>query len=174
MFGNFDKFVAEDGALTVDQNGEASNLDLAVAVAAILIDIGRSDSAFESSEMQRILSLLEVEFQLSGAEAGQAYEVAEFLQRTSSDKLEQLFAAIKTGFDVNQRVRVLGMAWKVLLADREIVASETQGTAHLRQQLGLSLEQALLAQRIAAEEHSLSEVRAADIEKARKKFEMPS
>lgn len=91
----------------------------ALAVAALMVEAGRLDGAFDKAERRRALELLARHFKLDSAEAGRLLAEAEDLNARSV-QLIGLTQTIKNAFDQDQRIEVLEMLWDVVYADGQL------------------------------------------------------
>lgn len=152
MFRNIAKFLKTDGEVTleVDAQGSPTSHELQVATVAIMIAAAKSSDGLGSEELMRLTSSLFKEFGVNDEEAGDLVSVAEFLMRTPG-KIDALISAVVTNFSIEQREHLLGLAWRVFLADQHLCSTESAFAVQLRTKLGLSMEQALRAQQMASQ-----------------------
>ncbi len=87
-----------------------------LAAAALMVEAARLDDDFDAEERARIETLLQDQFALSAAEAGDLLSAGE---KASDDSIEwQGFTRkIKDGFEPEERVSLIEMLWEVAYAD---------------------------------------------------------
>ncbi len=90
-----------------------------LAAAALLVEAAKLDDDFDDDERSRIESLLQNQFSLTAAEAGELLSAGE---QASDDSVEwQGFTrAIKDGFEPEERIALIEMLWEVAYADGEL------------------------------------------------------
>lgn len=90
-----------------------------LAAAALMVEAARLDDDFDATERSRIETLLQKQFALSAAEAGELLSAGE---QASDDSVEwQGFTrAIKDGFEPKERIALIEMLWEVAYADGEL------------------------------------------------------
>lgn len=149
MFDNTRAFFSGEGSLQIDRTGAPSNHDLHLAVIALLVSIGKVDTQFSSAELDKIASIAATQLHLTEAETGSLLEVADFMMKENASRVSEFIAAIRENFDDVQRMRLLGMVWKVIVADGILTEEEPQVAMAIRKSLDLTLEQAVRAQQMA-------------------------
>jgi uncharacterized tellurite resistance protein B-like protein len=87
-----------------------------VAAAALLVTAAAMDDVFDDGERVRIQELLARRFALDEAAAHRLLAEAEALAIESVD-LHGFTQTIKEGFDFDERVELLEMAWEVVYSD---------------------------------------------------------
>jgi uncharacterized tellurite resistance protein B-like protein len=75
-------------------------------------------------------------------------EVAQILS-SHGTKTGELVHLIRDGFSLEQRISVMAIAWRLVMADQKTSRAEAHFASTLRQELGLSLEQAVMARTLA-------------------------
>lgn len=151
MFLNSKDFFSGHESLRVDQDGSPTEQDLQIAVVALLIAISKADSHLATSEIEEIFDVVTKQFHLVGEKSATLLEVASYMMNEDSDRLYEFIAAVRENFDLNQRMRVLGLIWKIILADGKLDPEENHFAVAIRKDLDLSLEQAVRAQQLAQE-----------------------
>ena len=119
--------------------------ELQLAAAAVLLSVARADSNVAPEEQAAIKSVLQREFHLSSAQAAALLGTVEKSPAAVDNALEE----IRSGFSLEQKQVLLAAAWKVIGADKDVQHAESQFAVELRTKLGLSLEQAIGARRLA-------------------------
>jgi uncharacterized tellurite resistance protein B-like protein len=149
MFGNTKAFFSGEGSLNIDKDGIPSAEDLQLAVIALLVSIGKADAHFSAEEVNKITSVAATQLGLAPTQTGSLLEIAQFMISEDESRLDDFIAAIRSNFDDAQRMRLLGMVWKVIMADGKVTEEEPQVAVTIRKALDLSLEQAVRAQQMA-------------------------
>lgn len=145
MFRNLTDFFMGGASLLIDAGGEPSSRELHVASLAILLSVARADAVFGREEFTELVRSMNREFELPDEEAGELFEIAEFLLKEPA-KLEEFIGVVNAEFSTEQRETLLAWGWNVLAADGHTDQDETRYLAELRKRLHLSPEQAIRAQ----------------------------
>jgi uncharacterized tellurite resistance protein B-like protein len=145
MFETIEKLLREHGPLKI----EGDNRALQVAVVTLLVGAGMSNDNFRQEELEKAVELVESEFNLKDSEAGELLEVVRVMGM-DSEKHTQLMTFVRENLTEDQRIRLLSMVWQIVVADGQVDDSESRFAAKVRSELGLTLEQAMLAQRLAS------------------------
>lgn len=149
MFLNSKDFFAGQDSLKIDQDGDATERDLQVAIIALLIAVGKADDDFHQKEIEEIVNVVTTQFHLVGESSAELLEMARLMMREDSTRLYEFITIVRENFDLNQRMRMMGLIWKVALADGKLNEEETSFAVAIRKDLDLSLEQAVRAQQMA-------------------------
>ena len=121
--------------------------DLRLATAVILVACASTDRDFSASEYESIASLIQRHLKLSQIEVTKLIDAAATSENVSM--LAQFVSEIREHLTPQQREQVLSCAWAVIFADGICSDSEKSFASELRHSLGLSLEQALRARKLA-------------------------
>jgi uncharacterized tellurite resistance protein B-like protein len=127
--------------------------EIQIAAITILVDVGISNGKYTDVELGRAVDFSKSEFCLTDVEAGELLEIVRVL-RTESEKVDKLIYLLRDSLTKEQTIKLLSIVWKIILADGHIDAMESEYAASIRRKLGLSLEQAVLAQQMAQNNHS--------------------
>jgi uncharacterized tellurite resistance protein B-like protein len=122
--------------------------EIQVAAITLLVEAGLSNGAYGDSELGRAVDFSKSEFCLSDAESGELLEIVRVL-RFNPNKTDDLMEVLKKNLSKDQLIQLLSVVWKILLADGKIDAPESEYAAKVRKKLGLTMEQAVLAQQLA-------------------------
>ncbi|MFN8392444.1 MAG: TerB family tellurite resistance protein [Bdellovibrionota bacterium] len=120
-----------------------STEELQKATAAVLIAAARSDGSIAPAELSAIVSAVEKHLHLSSAKARELVEWAS----ASQSPLDSFVETIREKLSTADREQVLRCAWAVILRDSAIALDEGKFVVSLRQALGLSMEQSVLARK---------------------------
>jgi uncharacterized tellurite resistance protein B-like protein len=145
MFKDLDEMLKEQAPLHLEREQRS----LQVAVVAFLVEACMSNQQFRDEELQKAVDLTTTEFGLANGEAGHLLEIVRVL-RVEEDKATKLLGLVRDRLSEDQRIRLLSMVWKIVLADGIVDQLESEFAAKFRKELGLSMEQAVLAQQLAS------------------------
>mgnify|MGYP001822222941 CR=1 FL=1 len=86
------------------------------ATAVLMLDVARADQVFESSELKRVLELVESHFGLSAEEAAELVDAAgdEAEDLTSVHQFTEL---LHEHLDENEKARIVSLLWQIAYAD---------------------------------------------------------
>lgn len=141
-------FSGELPTLNFTEGGVPTTEELQLGCAIILVEFARGDGALVVEEAESVVERMKRNFGLSDSEAVQYLQLAQSAGQKSG-KVDQVISQLKSGFSVEQRVRVLAMVWEVIGADGLVDEFERRYAAIVREKLGLSMEQALQARKLA-------------------------
>jgi uncharacterized tellurite resistance protein B-like protein len=150
MFKNLSEFLESGQKLEIELEGNPSEEELQIATLAMLVTVSHSHEEMSGAELHRICTAMFSEFGLTESETGHRLEVVELLNR-EEDRLQEFITTINKHLDADQKQRVMALAWRVIMADGEADYEEATVAAELRRALGLTLEQAVRAQKLAQE-----------------------
>jgi|688.fasta_scaffold881132_1 uncharacterized tellurite resistance protein B-like protein len=138
-------------------NGHRTPFQLQVAIAVVLLEAASADDeGLKPEELSEISAQGVSQFGLSGEEVGHLLMVAGML-RKEEEKRKTLMSTIERSFSHDQKVALMALVWRVLLADKKMDEGEGSVAVILRKELGLSMEAAVGA-RAMAERSALSEL----------------
>lgn len=130
-------------------SGESTPFQLQVAVAVVLLEVAEKGAeGMSSTELSRISATGALQFGLSESEVGHLLSVAALLKK-DLDSRNKLLQAIRESFTHDQKVALMSLVWRVISADAKVEKEEGAVAAHLRSELGLSLEAAVGARQLA-------------------------
>ena len=152
MFEKLKDFFAgsekEPASLKTDQAGKATDADLQVACAVLLVEMARADKSVARQEGQAVVALMAVQFGIPEDRMPALIETA-MAARKAQGKLDEFVRCINQGFSASQKQRLLAMIWKVVLADGSVDKYEERLAVQMKSRLQLSDEQAVEARRMA-------------------------
>lgn len=125
-----------------------SHREVQVAAITLMVEAGLSSGAYDGFELGRAVDFSRSEFCLTDAESGELLEIVRIL-RFNPGKIDDLLVLLKQNLNTDQLIQLLSVVWKILLADGKIDALESEYAATVRKKLGLTMEQAVLAQQMA-------------------------
>jgi uncharacterized tellurite resistance protein B-like protein len=96
---------------------------IALATAALLVEVGRLDAEIDAAERAAVLRAVREKFGLSAQEAETLIGLAETEAREATDYY-QFTSLINRHFSQEQRQRVIELMWQVAYADAELSAHE--------------------------------------------------
>ncbi|MDD2943987.1 MAG: TerB family tellurite resistance protein [bacterium] len=135
----------ENISLALTASGEPTTREFMIAATFVIFSAAKIDDEFSDRELIKIVSLLGGEFGLEDFESGEILETVELLHNASS-QLEGYTAQVNGTYSTEQKQKLLSLVWRVILSDHEILPSESKFAINLRTILGLTLEQAAVAQ----------------------------
>ena len=117
MFAQFKAlFLTPESKESPEGNHESHPKEVRIAIAALLVEVARSDYSEDEVEQNKVLELLEGYFDLERSEV-------EPLMRGASDAVDDAIAlhpfteVLRTHLDAKERERVIEMMWAVAYAD---------------------------------------------------------
>jgi len=129
-------YVLPETEISHDAKGKQASRQLEIAVAAILCEMAHADDALDSSELERIVRMMEHEFHLTDEESEEIREVAENLIQDKS-KIEEFIDRINHQFSLEQKQKIYDMACAVAQSDGKIDDYEQFFATYLCARLGL-------------------------------------
>ena len=139
-------FLAESGILSENAHGAALSHDAQLAVAVIVVRAAYCDNRFASEEREEILNDLGYEFGMERRDVENLIEEARDLQKLES-WMSSYIEDIRENFDIDQRIEVLSVVWRVMEADGMVDEADEEFVESLELRLGLSAEEGEEAQR---------------------------
>ena len=152
LFSGKEPIVSKEklSSLTTDKTGNQITEEVKLSIAAILINLASVDDQVAEEEAETICSLLLYNLEIAEELIPSLIEKAVVIRREQST-MENFVAPLNKLYKPEQKVRVLAMAWKLVMADKKIEKLEEKMLIKLSSMLFLTLEQQDKA-RILAEE----------------------
>lgn len=119
-----------------EQSAPAEKHDLALAVAALMVEVMRMDGHLHDAERSTMMSALKERFGLSDVEVSALIEKADGKVQEALD-MHQFTSVVVKGFTTAQRTEVLAELWRVALADGEVDPYEEQLIRRVAELIGL-------------------------------------
>lgn len=113
---------------------------LILAIAVLLLEMAGADDDFDPEEVKSCFRSLERLFALTDTEALQYLEEAEAV-RSDKETVSHLIETLNQHFSEEQRVIVLSLVWKIVVADQKIEKHELRLANQIRVRLQLSESQ---------------------------------
>jgi uncharacterized tellurite resistance protein B-like protein len=113
-------FVEVIEAITTSDSAAADSVDreaaLRKATAVLMLDVARADQVFDSSELDRVLELVESHFGLSAEEAAELVDAAgeEAEDLTSVHQFTKL---LHEHLDKDEKAHIVSLLWQIAYAD---------------------------------------------------------
>ena len=126
-----------------ESSAEPTAYDVQVATAALLIEVAGADDEFSDEEREAIISVLRDSFGLKRDEVDEIVTAADHALEQKTD-LYFFTNQINTHFDIEHKIRIIEMVWRVIFADKRLHGREDH-LAHRFARL-LRLEHAQLIQ----------------------------
>ncbi|MAE72009.1 MAG: hypothetical protein CME06_16270 [Gemmatimonadetes bacterium] len=130
--------------LAADADGRAADTELKVATAVLLLETAHGDAEYARDEETTIRRALEREFGLSRSQARDLLEKAHVSRPVKGD-FSKSSGLVQERYSVEQRMRIMGLIWKVVYADGSVEASERKFARYLARITGLTPDQAAMA-----------------------------
>lgn len=99
-----------------DKKSPAGIDETQLAAAALLVEVGRVDGNFDDAEWQAIKAMVTERFGLDTAEA-EALIAAADEEVEGSVEIYRFARAVKDQFDMEERIKLIEMLWRVVYAD---------------------------------------------------------
>ena len=126
-------------SLEQDKSGKATDQDLHIATAVLLVHVASSDQSIAREEAEIICNVMERNLGIPEEEIPPLVEMAVSARREKG-KIDEFVSIINERFDVEQRVLLLSMIWKVVLADQKLEKLEDRMVTQIRNRLRLGIE----------------------------------
>ena len=104
--------------LTADKPAQLADADARLALTGLLVRLAKSDGDYALAEQQRIVSIIQARYGLSGSDAQSLQLQAEELEKEAPDTV-RMTRAIKDAVAYEDRIAVVEALWTVALADGE-------------------------------------------------------
>ena len=111
--------IFEVGGHSTEQTSQQNVDDLHLAAAVLLIEAARMDDTFDSEERIIIANLVRSKFALSEDEASSLINLANQVAKDSIE-LSRFTKQIRDSFGHDDRIEMLEMLWRVVLADGKL------------------------------------------------------
>lgn len=148
MAADIDTFLHRHCSLEVDATGEPTDKSLQVATIALLVAMARADHEVAPSELNLIVRSMNFAFDLTDIQTGELLEIANFMLN-EGQAIDKFVTILNEKLDANQKMRILGLVWKVIMSDGVADKYESAYAATLRGKLQLTMEQAVRARQMA-------------------------
>ena len=148
MISEIKELISKAGSLKETSKGELPEHELILAIAVLLLEMAGADDDYAPEEVKTCFKSLERYFGLSDTASLDLLEEAEGV-RQDKEKINSLVNSLNEHFNEEQRVIVLALVWKVVVADQKIEKHELRYANQLRVRLQLSDDQAEEARKLA-------------------------
>lgn len=128
-------------SLGTDKSGNPIDEDLIIATTVILVELAGADQDIAPEEAVEICNMIEEQFSVKTDRIPQLVEMAIGL-RKKKGKIDEFIQEINEKFDQRQKLVVLAMIWKVVIADGEIDKFEQRFATQMKFRFELSDEEA--------------------------------
>jgi uncharacterized tellurite resistance protein B-like protein len=139
MTRGVEQFLKSKALLLVDASGKAVQRDLQVSTAVLLMQMANIEGSFDFGDVTTLVGSLCSQFGLTEVEAGEVMEVADFLRREKGT-VDDFVKLINERFERTQKITILGMLWKLMLADGLVTKLEAAFAVEVCQKLELGAE----------------------------------
>lgn len=113
------RFFEDNLRMGSDDTEESSGNRIALATAALLFELMKTDSHIDQRESAALLAVLKQTFQLDEHELAQIIALAE-QESHQSTSLYEFTSLVNEGYSYEQRVRLLENLWRVAFADSNV------------------------------------------------------
>ncbi|MCC6933585.1 MAG: TerB family tellurite resistance protein [Deltaproteobacteria bacterium] len=148
MFKKLSGLSHDEIRLDVDSSGNPTEEDLLIATGVLLLQMAGSDSDYAAEEVKAIFAIMKNEFNILDNDVkhflGQANQL-----RNDKARIDEFVQVINTHFSTKQRIRVLAMLWRVILADGKVDKFETNFAIKMKFSLMLTDQEAEQARQLA-------------------------
>ncbi len=131
----FDRFSKLFGGKTSEKTAEGDGL--ALATAALLVQVSKADGEFSTAERTQLISSLQDHFDLDQAVANEILERAEKDQEDATC-LYRFTKSVTDELDQEERQAIVRLLWQVALADNHVDNFEANVLAKVAGLLGVS------------------------------------
>ena len=138
--------LAGSGLLSRDREGNEASHELQLAVAVLILRAAYGDKRFSLEEREEAINDLEHEFGMERRDVEVLVEEARELQQFDS-WIESFIENIKDSFNIDQRIEILSLVWRIAEADDLVDEVEEDFITSLGLRLGLSTEEGEEAER---------------------------
>ena len=132
----------------VTKEGNPVDQVLQVATVVLLMEIAGRDKKIERTEAEVLCDTVSKEFNISDDDIPALVEVA-IAARKETDKIDEFVNNINEQFSEEQRIRILAMIWKVVIADGQVDKFEDRFATEMKFRFKLNDDQALEAMQLA-------------------------
>lgn len=129
--------------------GDKQEDDVALAVAALLVEVMRLDGHLAAAEQSTIIRALQQRFGLEGDEVSALIERA-YNETTMANDLHRFTSQVVHAFSTSERGDIVQQLWEVAMADGRVDPYEEQLIRRTAELLGVS-HRAFIAAKVAAE-----------------------
>lgn len=120
MINKIKQFFEEKIQYSDETNSEEkSSKRIPIATCALLLEMAHADSDFSDIEEQKIISILQNEFDLSSQDAKDLLSLSD-LERKESVDLWQFSNLINSHYSDSEKKKVLETLWRVVYADGKV------------------------------------------------------
>ncbi len=120
LFGFLKSLVEDDQDAPAESNNDTA---IALAAAALMMEVARSDSSKQSIELDTIADTLKRDFSIPATDLESLVAAASDKVETATD-LYQFTQLINNAFDASQKIALIHAMWRVAFADGHIDAIE--------------------------------------------------
>ena len=145
MFSKLKEFFQGD-KLQIDPASGASERDIQLATAVLLLEMAGSDDDYAPEEVQTVFAVMQQRFKLDENSVMELLELADSM-RGGKERVAEFVNALNQHMSPKQRLQVLSMIWNVVYADGKVDKFEQRYAAQLKSRLQLDDEQAEQAKR---------------------------
>ena len=153
MLEDVKKYLLGEASLPGKEDGTPDTFDIRMATLTVLVHVAGVDGNFDKDELHHLFRMLSKNWEVNDAEAGHMISVAELLADTPG-KVDELLSVVNENFEADVKSEILIAVWNVIKADNVGEFEELIEAREIRKKLGLTLEQAVRAQKLATANES--------------------
>lgn len=99
-----------------DEDNSHRDEALRLATAVLMVEVARADHVFEKSELERLLELIEIHFNISQEDAADLIDIASD-QTEDVVHLHDFTHLLHKHLDEAEKARIVGLLWQIAYAD---------------------------------------------------------
>lgn len=150
MLGRLLGLFRSETTLRTDKAGAPASRELQRAIAVLLLEMAGRDEDYAPSEVEGIFIALEKHFGFQRNDTITLVEEAD-AARKENPKIDPFVALINDAYNEQQRILLLGIIWRIVMADGSIEKFEQRFATQMQFRLRLSEQQSEQARRIASQ-----------------------
>jgi uncharacterized tellurite resistance protein B-like protein len=135
MLDRLRRFIADFGS--EEPSGDSDGRDTRLAAAALLVHAISADGAVSDTERKALLAALQRDYGLDAGQAAKLFEEAKLRDDEAVD-LYGFTSVLKRQLDEDERQRLIGVMWELILADGTVHEFEDNIVWRVAELLGVS------------------------------------
>ncbi len=135
-------------SLELGYEGDVTERDIIISTIIAFATVAKADNHLEPEEINALLGIIVREFDVKESEAAELLQIALLISEDKS-KLDGFLLKINDSFDPLQKQLLMALVWRIILSDKEIEKFEATLAVHIRTSIGLTMEEAVRARKLA-------------------------
>jgi len=119
MLESIKKFFTEEMDTSDHESHVSSERSVTIACCALLLEMAHADSQFSQSERDKIISILQTNFNMAQRDANELLNLSEHERKESLD-LWQFTNLINQNYSHDAKVKVAEILWQVIYTDGKV------------------------------------------------------